>query len=59
MAAEAAALLQVPFVMVDFARCQDGRWIVIEFNDAQESGYAGVLPLALWREILAQIKIGP
>jgi hypothetical protein len=31
----------------------DGNWIVIECNDGQESGYAGVLPLAMWAKMIA------
>jgi len=42
----------VPFLVVDVAITAKGRWIVIECNDAQESGYAGVSPLALWTSIL-------
>jgi hypothetical protein len=52
MAAEAARRVSLPFVVVDMAQCLDGRWIVIEINDAQESGYAGVPRLALWQRIV-------
>ncbi|MET3494748.1 ATP-grasp domain-containing protein [Variovorax boronicumulans] len=52
LAQEVASRLNVPFLVVDFAKALDGRWIVIECNDAQESGYAGVNPLLLWRNIL-------
>ncbi|MFB9245799.1 ATP-grasp domain-containing protein [Massilia antarctica] len=55
LAARAAALVRVPFLVVDVARTADGRWIVIECNDAQESGYAGIAPLLLWRQVLARI----
>ncbi|HEX2224816.1 MAG TPA: ATP-grasp domain-containing protein [Thermoanaerobaculia bacterium] len=55
IAGEAAARLRVPFLVVDFAKTSDGRWIIIECNDAQESGYAGVPPLELWRQVLARI----
>lgn len=30
----------------------DGRWIVIEVNDTQESGYAGIVPLSLWQRMV-------
>jgi hypothetical protein len=30
----------------------DGDWIVIELNDGQESGYAGVNRLQLWQKII-------
>ncbi len=54
VALEAARRLDVPFLVVDVAQCSDGRWIVIEVNDGQESGYAGVDPLQLWTSILAR-----
>jgi hypothetical protein len=52
IAGEAARRLAVPFLVVDVAQRRDGRWIVIECNDAQESGYAGVSPLSMWRAVL-------
>lgn len=55
LAQEVASRLQVPFLVVDFAKTVDGRWIVIECNDAQESGYAGVNPLLLWRNVLERM----
>jgi hypothetical protein len=56
VAEDAAGRLQVPFLVVDFAKSADGRWIVIECNDAQESGYAAILPQLLWRRVLEQIR---
>ncbi|WP_144394706.1 ATP-grasp domain-containing protein [Pleionea sediminis] len=44
--------IKVPFVAIDLALTQDNRWIVIECNDAQESGYAGVSPIQLWKNII-------
>jgi hypothetical protein len=52
IAKEAAQRLNLPFLVIDLAQRKDGRWIVIECNDAQESGYADVSPFALWRNIL-------
>lgn len=49
-----ASRLQVPFLVIDLAMTMEGRWIVIECNDGQESGYAGVSPLAMWSAILQQ-----
>ncbi|WP_338864015.1 ATP-grasp domain-containing protein [Myxococcus stipitatus] len=49
---EVARRVDVPFLVVDVAQEVSGRWIVIECNDGQESGYAGVSPFALWRNIL-------
>lgn len=55
VAEDAARRLQVPFLVIDFAKSTDGRWIVIECNDAQESGYAAISPQLLWRSVLKQI----
>lgn len=52
VAGEAARRVDVPFVMIDIAQEESGRWIVIECNDAQESGYAGVSRPAMWRSII-------
>ena len=52
LAGLAAARLQVPFLVVDVAKTADGRWIVIECNDAQESGYTAIPPNLLWRRIV-------
>lgn len=52
IAAEAARRVDVPFLVVDIAQRADGAWIVIECNDGQESGYAGIAPLTLWQEVV-------
>lgn len=52
IAREAARRVDVPFLVVDIAQRTDGAWIVIECNDGQESGYAGVSPLSLWQEVV-------
>lgn len=52
VAGEAARRLCVPFLVVDVAQTTEGRWIVIECNDAQESGYAGVPPIAMWQNVI-------
>lgn len=49
VAQTAAARLQIPFLVVDVAQTQTGQWLVIECNDAQESGFAGVSPVKLWQ----------
>jgi hypothetical protein len=60
LARDAASRLDVPFLVVDFAKARDGAWIIIECNDAQESGYVGLLPRKLWAEVLARIDLeGP
>ena len=53
LALEVQRRLDVPFLAVDVAQRADGRLIVIETNDAQESGYTSIDPEALWREIIA------
>ncbi len=51
--AQAAALrLNLPFVVIDVAQTVTGKWIVIECNDAQESGYAAISPFGLWRKLI-------
>jgi hypothetical protein len=52
LAQRAADRLDVPFLVVDVAQGQDGKWWVIECNDGQESGYAGVSPLAVWNGVV-------
>jgi hypothetical protein len=49
---KAANRLDVPFLVVDIAQTVAGKWIVIECNDAQESGYAGALPISIWQNIV-------
>lgn len=52
LAASVAACVPVPFLVVDIALTVEGDWVVIECNDAQESGHAGIPPLMLWRNLL-------
>lgn len=49
---QVAQIVQVPFLVVDVAKTAAGEWIVIELNDAQESGYAAVSRLNLWSRII-------
>lgn len=35
---------KVPFVVIDVAKTQDGRWMVVELNDGSQSGLNGVVP---------------
>ena len=44
----AANRLAVSFPAIDAAKTADGDWIIIEVNDAQESGFAGIDPFRLW-----------
>jgi len=52
VAGEAARRLDVTFLVVDVAQTAAGRWIVIECNDGQDSGYAGVAAMPMWRKII-------
>ena len=57
VAQDAARRLKIPFVVIDLAKTVDGRWLVIECNDAQESGYVSIEPRELWRNVLAQVGL--
>lgn len=52
IAQKAAQILDVPFLAIDVALTSTGKWIIIECNDAQESGYCGAKPMLLWKKIL-------
>jgi hypothetical protein len=56
LAQKVASLVNVPFVVIDLAMTANGKWMVIECNDAQESGYAGVSPLGLWNKIINTLR---
>lgn len=53
LAQRVAEIIDVPFLAVDIAKTKQGKWIVIEVNDAQESGYVGVNRNELWQNIIA------
>ena len=48
--------LRVPFLVIDFAETCDGNWLVIECNDGQDSGYAGVNARDMWRKVIQHLK---
>lgn len=48
----AANQVDAPFVAIDVAMTAEGDWIIIEVNDGQESGFAGVNPIVLWKNIV-------
>lgn len=48
----AAMRVAAGFVAIDVAKTAQGQWIIIEVNDAQESGLAGVNPLTLWQNTI-------
>jgi hypothetical protein len=47
-----AKVLGVTFLVIDFAQTVEGKWLVIECNDGQDSGYAGVHPRFMWQNII-------
>ncbi len=47
-----ARAIDVTFLVIDLAMTREGQWIVIECNDGQDSGYAGVNPGIMWRKVL-------
>ncbi len=48
--------VEVPFLVVDVAQSIEGTWLVIECNDGQEAGYAGISPIGLWQSLIAAEK---
>ena len=58
VAAEAARRVNVPFLVVDIAQDVAGTWLVIECNDGQESGHAGISALGLWQKIVEVSRQG-
>lgn len=53
LGADVAKRVNACFVVVDLAMTTTGEWIVIECNDGQESGYAGISPIGLWQKVLS------
>ena len=52
----AAKRLGVSFPAIDVAKTKSGEWIIIEVNDAQESGFVGINPLALWNKTILAMQ---
>ena len=48
----AAERLMVTFPAIDLAKTASGEWIIIEVNDAQESGFVGLNPIPLWKNTI-------
>ena len=46
----------VPFFVLDVAETADGRWIIIEINDAQMSGLSMVIPEELYSNLAAALS---
>ena len=51
---KAADIIGAPFLAIDAAKTQSGRWIIIEINDGQESGCCGVNPFELWNAVFGK-----
>lgn len=51
-----ARKLGVLFPSIDVAKTASGDWIIIEVNDAQESGLVGVNPLTLWNNTIEAMQ---
>ena len=52
----AAEQLGAIFPAIDVAKTASGEWIIIEVNDAQESGFVGVNPLVLWNHTISVMQ---
>lgn len=52
IAGAVARCINVAFLVVDVAQSQSGEWLVVEINDWQDAGYAGVNPMLMWRAVL-------
>lgn len=52
----AAERLGVKFPAIDIAKTASGKWIIIEINDAQESGFVGVNPIILWKNTVEAMQ---
>lgn len=48
----AAERLRAIFPAIDVAKTASGEWIIIEVNDAQESGFVGINPIMLWKNTI-------
>lgn len=48
----AAERLMVSFPAIDLAKTASGEWIIIEVNDAQESGFVGLNLIPLWKNTI-------
>jgi hypothetical protein len=55
LAETAAEKLDVPFLVIDIAKTKENNWIIIECNDAQESGYGRINPNILWSNIIENV----
>ena len=54
----AAERISVRFPAIDVAKTAAGEWIIIEVNDAQESGFIGINPIVLWNNTIEAMQYG-
>lgn len=52
----AAKKIDSIFIAIDVAKTASGKWIIIEINDAQESGLVGVNPTILWKNTIEAMQ---
>ena len=52
----AAQRVAVSFIAVDLAKTAEGEWIIIEANDAQESGFVDLNSLSLWHNTIEAMQ---
>lgn len=52
----AAYVIPASFIAIDIAKTASGEWIIIEINDAQESGFAELNPLPLWESTIQAMQ---
>lgn len=52
----AAKQIGTAFPAIDVAKTAAGEWIIIEVNDAQESGFVGVNPIKLWNNTIEAMQ---
>jgi hypothetical protein len=53
----AARMIAASFMAIDVAKTVSGEWIIIEVNDAQESGFAELNPIALWDNTITAMQV--
>ena len=52
----AANRMTASFIAIDVAKTASGEWIIIEVNDAQESGFVGINPFELWNNTIEAMQ---
>ena len=55
----AATRFESPLVGVDIGQAEDGRWWIVETNDAQFMGLSQLEPLKLWHRLWCALHTRP